>query len=112
MPEPPAEPPAEPPVGGPPPDLAALRRPALLVRTARIGVQAYRRGRDLGRILGAEPPPDRARTLAALGCLEDGMESRRRSGRGGYLPSAHVAVLIALIAEAGGDSAAPGAPVT
>ena len=86
----------EPPTG----PIGALRRPALLVRTARIAAPGYRRGRDLRRILGDEPPSDPAAALVRLAEIEGALEWRRRTGAGGYLPSAHVAVLAALIVEA------------
>lgn len=88
-----------------------LRRPALLVRAARIGLGGYRRARDLGRILGAPAPEQPGRALPALGALERDLELRRRTGVGGYLPSAHVAVLTALMAEARA-AADPGAGIT
>lgn len=84
----------------PVPPAGDLRRPALLVRAARIGLGGYRRARDLGRILGAPAPHEPGQALPALGALEKDLEARRRSGIGGYQPSAHVAVLTALMAEA------------
>ncbi|MCR9148808.1 MAG: DUF6477 family protein [Rhodobacteraceae bacterium] len=83
----------------PPTQIAALRRPALLVRAARIGLAGYRRARDLGRVLGAEPPRDSGTVVALLADMEAMMELRRRCGTGGYVPSVHVALLIALMAE-------------
>lgn len=88
-----------------------LRRPALLVRAARIGLGGYRRARDLARILGAPAPEEAGQALPALGALERDLDLRRRTGLGGYLPSAHVAVLTALIAEARA-AADPGAGIT
>lgn len=82
------------------PDPANTARPALLVRTARIGLGSYRRSRDLGRLLRIEDLPGPTDTLALLARIEADCEARRRAGTGGYLPSVHVAVLTALLAEA------------
>ena len=81
------------------PDIAGLRRPALLVQAARIGLAGYRRARDLGRVLGTEPPRHSGAVVALLAEMEAMMERHRRSGTGGYVPSVHVALLIALMAE-------------
>jgi hypothetical protein len=80
--------------------IAALRRPALLVRAARIASRAYRRPRDLARILQAEPPDAPGPAAILLAEREAALDRLRRDGREGYQPSAHVAVLAALIAEA------------
>ncbi|WP_240794004.1 DUF6477 family protein [Pseudorhodobacter turbinis] len=37
--------------------LANLRRPRLLIRAARHGIQDYRRDRDLRRLINAVSPP-------------------------------------------------------
>lgn len=75
------------------------RRPALLMRAGRIASRSYRRKRDLARILGTDPPQDPSRALGVLDEIEAGLDRLRRQGGRGYLPSAHVAVLAALIAE-------------
>jgi hypothetical protein len=82
------------------PPLGELRRPALLLRTARIALRFYRRERDLPRILGPAPPAEPPEALALLQLREAAIDLCRRHRTGGYLPSAHVAVLAALLAEA------------
>ncbi len=82
------------------PDIAGLRRPALLLRAARIASHGYRRSRDLARILRAEPPAEPAMAARLLFEREAALDRLRRDGPGAYRPSAHVAVLAALIAEA------------
>lgn len=78
--------------------LAELRRPKLLIRTARIGLAQYRRERDLQRLIKAEMPPQRA--LPRLLEEEEKIEEVRRKGDGSYSASHHVEVLIALMGEA------------
>ncbi|MDG1280364.1 MAG: DUF6477 family protein [Pseudorhodobacter sp.] len=82
--------------------LANLRRPRLLIRAARHGVQDYRRDRDLGRLLASTgckaPGPEAA--LTRLLDQEEQMERVRKSGGAGYSIAHHVELLIALMAEA------------
>ncbi|HBG99039.1 MAG: hypothetical protein JKP98_06720 [Rhodobacteraceae bacterium] len=80
--------------------LSALRRPKLLLDAARHGQSGYRRERDLGRLLRAPRLPAAPRAIAALLAEEDRMEEERRSGAGTYSLRRHVALLIALLAEA------------
>jgi len=84
--------------------LAGMSRPALLVRAARLAQNGYRRRRDLARLLRIEAPQDHVPALELLQAAEAEMETRRRARAGGYLPSAHVALLAALLAEARGPS--------
>ena len=80
--------------------LAALRRPKLLIRAARLGLADYSRTRDLRRIMrtGAVPTPSNA--VAALMNTEAELEECRRSGTSTYSVIRHVEVMIALMAEA------------
>lgn len=79
--------------------LSALVRPRLLVRAARLGLQDYRRERDLARLLGT----DRARSVeAVLGVLIDAeatLEATRQAGDAGYSIARHIETLIAMMAE-------------
>ena len=79
-----------------------LRRPALLVRAARSGIQDYDRTRDLPRILpeGREPSPVRA--VDSLIREEQKLEIARVAADTTYSVMRHVDVLIALIVEARG----------
>lgn len=77
--------------------LAAIRRPGLLMRAVRFGLADYHRGRLLKRLLPGETAPDRI--LPRLIEAEARLEDTRRLGDAGYSVSAHVEVLVALIAE-------------
>jgi hypothetical protein len=80
--------------------LGALRRPKILIRAARVGMQDYRRDRDLKRLLRA---PKGSAPQAAIGTLlaEEGrLEATRTSGEATYNLQRHVAVLTAILAEA------------
>lgn len=86
--------------------LAQIKRPRLLLRTARHGTAEYNRATDLRRVLRlpATPPPGVA-TVRALIDLEDMQEALRTRPPheigNPWRPARHVEVLIALIAEAG-----------
>ena len=77
--------------------LTELRRPRLLIRAARFGIQDYRRDRDLRR-LGA-PSGTGARVVSKLMQDENDLEQTRRAGDAGYSVARHIDVLIALMAE-------------
>ncbi len=77
---------------------AAIRRPQLMIRAARLGIAEYRRDRDLKRLLGATPAP--ARALPALLDAEARAEATRQTGDATYSIAGHVELLIALMAEA------------
>ena len=86
-------------------ELTALRRPQLLMRTARHGLADYARDTDLRRILRlpATPPPGVAtlRQLIALEAQHDDLRTRPPHEAGNpWRAPRHVEVLIALIAEA------------
>lgn len=80
-------------------DLAAIRRPRILIRAARAGLAGYHRDRDLRRLLrtGRLAP---GAALARLIAEERELEHRRRGGEATYALARHVAILTALIAEA------------
>lgn len=78
--------------------LETIRRPRLLMQAARIGMGAYRRGRDLRRLIGGEAPTDQA--ITRLICEEQRQEVSRVAGTTGYSPARHIELLAALIAEA------------
>lgn len=80
--------------------LRALRRPALLIRAARIGQEGYDRKRDLGRILRTARLPAPGAAAMALMEREAELDERRREGSAAYTFGAHVEVLAALMAEA------------
>ena len=78
----------------------ALRLPNLLIRAARIGVESYRRERDLRRLLRTGHIPAAQAGLQNLLTLEEEMETNRQAGDSTYSITRHVEVLTALIAEA------------
>jgi hypothetical protein len=78
--------------------IAALRRPKLLIRAARLGLQDYVRERDLARALRQARAAGGA-ALERLLAEEAQLESTRRAGDATYSVARHVEVLIALLAE-------------
>lgn len=79
--------------------LASLRRPRLLVRAARHGLQDYRRERDLRRLIdgpGVSPQAAMRRLVDA----EAQAEETRRSGAAHYSIARHIELLVAIMAEA------------
>ena len=80
--------------------LDTLVRPALLARAARCGQPFYRRERDLPRLLELTAPPSPERAVFALREMEAELDEMRRSRTGTYDMALHVALLIALVAEA------------
>jgi Family of unknown function (DUF6477) len=78
--------------------LETIRRPRLLMQAARFGMAAYRRNRDLRRLLGAEFLAEQA--IARLISEEEKIEETRIAGLANYSPARHVELLSALIAEA------------
>ena len=88
------------------PDMAKLlqetypmSRPKLLVTTAKMGAQNYRRTRDLpGAIPGLlSQPADQI--LPKLAAAEEKCELERREKSAAYRPARHVQILAALLAE-------------
>lgn len=77
--------------------LADLRRPRLLIRAARCGVDDYRRDRDLRRLIDGTMSPDRA--LPRLMQEENQLEEIRLSGDANYSVQHHIEVLIAMLGE-------------
>ena len=80
--------------------LSTLKRPALLARAARFGVDDYRREHHLPRLLDGATPPKPAAALMALFSKEAEIESWRKENAGHYRPAQHVDVLIAIMGEA------------
>ncbi|SEP60478.1 DUF6477 family protein [Thalassovita taeanensis] len=80
--------------------LNTLRRPRLLIRAARIGVDDYRRDIHLRRVLGQGALPRSGPALIRLMELEDALNEQRRGDEAGYSPIRHVEILIAMMGEA------------
>jgi hypothetical protein len=86
-------------------ELAAIRRPLMLLRTARHGTVDYNRAADLKRILRvpATPRPGLATVQMLIDLEARHEELRTRAPQEGGDPwraARHIEVLIALIAEA------------
>ena len=80
--------------------LEALRRPGLLIRTARIGAADYKRERDLRRLLPSPRLPGPREAILRLLEEEDHLNEILQTGEGHYNVTRHVDVMIALIGEA------------
>jgi plasmid stability protein len=79
--------------------LATIRRPRLLVRAARHGLEEYNRNRDLRRILRGESLPAPSDALPRLMDMEAAHEQTRKRGDASYSIARHLEILIALMAE-------------
>ncbi|SIT73950.1 DUF6477 family protein [Pontibaca methylaminivorans] len=80
--------------------LHALRRPRLLIRTARIGANDYRRTAHLQRLLGYGALPCSRTVLMRLMDMERAAEDARVAGSQGYSLLRHIDLLIAMMGEA------------
>lgn len=80
--------------------IARLRRPDLLARAARFGVDDYCRDRHLSGLLGSARLPRPGPALIQLLQLEEEMNSAREARAGSYRPARHVDLLIAILGEA------------
>lgn len=77
----------------------SLKRPKLLVRAARFGLDDYRRARDLRRCLNCDTLPTPGQALVLLLDLEKQINSERLAKSGSYVAARHVDLLIAIMAE-------------
>lgn len=80
--------------------IAAIRRPRILIRAARIGVADYRRSVHLQRHLGIAPLPNSGAALVELIEMETEMNALRQKGNAGYSAARHVDLMIAIMGEA------------
>lgn len=80
--------------------IATLTRPRLLVSAARFGLDDYNRLPALRRLLGLDELPSRTEILSRLLVLEEAQDTMRRTNSAAYRVARHVAVLVALMAEA------------
>lgn len=78
----------------------SLKRPQILVRAARFGVDDYVRHRHLPRCLKRETIPSPGQALVALLDVEKQINSERATKSGNYQAARHIDVLIAIMAEA------------
>lgn len=80
--------------------LSNIRRPRLLIRAARFGLQDYNRARDLKRLIGSDRSLSPGAALDRLLAEERRIEETRQSGDARYNAARHVEVLVAMLAEA------------
>ena len=80
--------------------IATLKRPTLLARAARFGVDDYRREVHLRLVLQRDSLPGSGQALILLLDIEAEMDTQRRSHAASYQPARHVDVLIAILGEA------------
>lgn len=80
--------------------LDSMRRPRLLMRAARFGVEEYRRDIHLRRYMGQGSLPRSGAALLRLMEIEEEMNQQRRGNAAIYSPMRHVEVLIAMMGEA------------
>jgi hypothetical protein len=77
-----------------------LKRPPLLVRAARFGLDDYNREGQLPRLLRTLSPPRSGEAILRLIDIEADLENRRLAQAADYSVARHVEVIIALMAEA------------
>ena len=80
--------------------LRQLKRPKLLVRAARFGIDEYRRERDLRRLLKSEDLPRPGQALVALLDIEAAINDLRLTKDTAYSISDQIDALTAIMAEA------------
>jgi hypothetical protein len=76
-----------------------LKRPKLLIRAARFGVDDYDRERHLVRILRVHHLPVSGDALMRLMDLEERLNDLRKANDAGYSTARHVDILIAIMGE-------------
>lgn len=80
--------------------IATLKRPPLLARAARFGVDDYRRDVHLRRLLPGDALPRHGQAIMQLLDLEAELDQQRITHTGSYSPARHVDALIAILGEA------------
>jgi hypothetical protein len=78
----------------------SLKRPPLLVRAARFGVDEYRRDQHLRRSLSYDRIPRSGYALIRLLETERVMNDSRIAKHGDYMIAKHVDILVAIMGEA------------
>lgn len=80
--------------------VATLKRPKLLVRAARFGLEDYQRGRHLRRALQSDTACSSGAALLRLMDIEREIDAQRKADDGNYQIGRHVDVLVAIMGEA------------
>jgi len=79
--------------------ISRLKRPSLLVRTARHGLSNYNRVVHLRRLLRIETPPSPGKAIVKLMELEAVQNEHRLASRAEYSVGRHVEILVAIMSE-------------
>lgn len=77
----------------------SLKRPGLLVRAAKLGLADYDREKVLKKVSASGTPEGSPRALEAMIPVEEALNQARRDGDASYVPSRHVEILAAILAE-------------
>jgi len=80
--------------------VSRLKRPTLLVRTARHGLDSYNRVVHLRRLLKTDTLPGPAQAILKLLELEESVNTLRTAARAEYTVAQHVELIVALMCEA------------
>jgi hypothetical protein len=80
--------------------ISRLKRPTLLVRTARHGIEDYNRLIHLRRLLKTDNLPGPGKAIVKLMELEFMVDEQRVSKRAEYSVARHVELIVALMCEA------------
>ena len=80
--------------------LDTMFRPRILIKTANIGLQWYRRDRDLAKLVRSITTPSPQRAVECLIEIEGALEASRKANDASYNVQKHISVLTALLAEA------------
>ena len=95
----------------PRPAQSPLRRPSMLIRAAKLGQAAWKRERDLKRLLHADDCPPPGASLPRLRAEEERLNAARIEGLAEYDLGRHVNLMIAILAEMRAAFAAAPIPV-
>jgi hypothetical protein len=80
--------------------ISRLKRPSLLVRTARHGLQDYNRIVHLRRLLKTEALPGPSQAIVRLIELEAVVDQLRVAKRAEYSVARHIEMIVAMMCEA------------
>ena len=80
--------------------ISRLKRPTLLVRTARHGLQDYNRIVHLRRLLKTEALPEPSHAIVRLMELEAVIDQLRVANRAEYSVARHIEMIVAMMCEA------------
>lgn len=79
--------------------VTTLKRPRFLVQTARIGLESYKRERDIPRLIGPQKSSQIGETIMLLLDEEKEYEAQRKCRAAFYSYAHHIELLTAIMAE-------------